>query len=368
MYKIEQLSDDFLDGHYRKYARELQRLMKAVRDGLEIPHEFGRSKVEKVVFKVHDTSYTYRFLDKYSTDAGIRQLLCGDYDQLLIVLKEVDASVPGKAWMKSATKTEYEAGVYDVFGINAEGQNQIDHFNEILSWIFIEQMYEGKNTIAPFNKTQYVLDRDLTVCPYCGKAYIEVEKEQGYRDDKPPIDHYLPKSIYPFFALSCYNMIPCCTSCNSIGNKGSNNPFSDEVPTNIYLLNPHVFYDDAIRFSYEYNGKGEMNEHNFKVNVTAQNTDLEEGYFGWLKLRTFYQNRKLEVQDIHTALTKYSEVYGDFLKKEGVTEAFLNDVASRTLKHPLDGKVSRRLLYKFHKEILECMLTNYRLKNFKYNS
>lgn len=361
MYRIDQLSDDFLDGYFRKYASEVQRLMKAVRDGFEIPHEFGRSKVERVVFKVHDTSYTYRFLDKYSTDAGIRQLLCGDYDQLLAILKEVDAGVPAKTWMKAATKAEYEAGLYDVFGVNAYGLKQIDHFNEILSWIFIEQMYEGKNAIAPFNKKQYILNRDLTICPYCGKSYIEVEEEQGYRDDKPPIDHYLPKSLYPFFALSCYNLIPCCTGCNSISNKGSNNPFSDEVPTNIYLLNPHAFYDNAIRFSYEYNGKGEMNERNFKVNVTAQDTNLEEGYFGWLKLRSFYQNRKLEVQDMHTALTKYSEDCGDFLKKEGVTEAFLNEIASRTIGHPLDGRVSRRLLYKFHKEILECMLKNYGL-------
>lgn len=361
MYRIDQLSEAILDKHYNLYAREVQRLMKAVRDGLEIPHEFGRTKVEKVVFKVHDTSYTYRFLDMYSTDSGIKQLLCGDYDQLLTILREIDANIPDKAWMKGSTKAEYEANLYDVFGTNAEGYNQVDHFNEIISWIFIEQMYEGKNANAPFNKKQYIVDRDLTVCPYCGKSFIEVEEEKGYSDDKPHIDHYLPKSIYPFLALSCYNLIPCCTGCNSLTNKGSNNPFSDIVPTNIYLLNPHAFYDDAICFSYEYNGKGDMNEDNFKVNVTAQNVDLEEGYFKWLKLRSFYQKRKLEVQDMHTALTKYSEDCGDFLKREGVTDEFLNDVARRSIGHPLDGKVSKRLFYKFHKEILECMLRNYGL-------
>lgn len=361
MYKIDLLSQEFLDKHYRLYAQDLQRLMRAVRDGLEIPYEFGRSNVEKVVFKVHNTGYTYKFLDKYSTDAGIRQLLCGDYDQLLDIVREVDDNIPNNAWMEGATKAGYEAGCYDVFDVNTDGLNQIDHFNEIIRWIFVEQMYEGKSTIAPFDKKQYILDRDLTVCPYCGKSYIEVEEEQGYQDDKPPIDHYLPKSKYPFFALSCYNMIPCCTSCNSISNKGSNNPISDAVPSNVYLLNPHIFYDNAIRFSYEYNEKGDLNENNFKVNVMAESADLEVGYFGWLKLRSFYQKKKLEVQDIHTALTKYSADCGNFLKKEGVTDDFLNDVALRTVGHSLDGKVSRRLLYKFHKEILECMIQNYGL-------
>ncbi len=361
MYRIDQLSEAILDKHYNLYAREVQRLMKAVRDGLEIPHEFGRTKVEKVVFKVHDTSYTYRFLDMYSTDSGIKQLLCGDYDQLLTILREIDANIPDKAWMKGSTKAEYEANLYDVFGTNAEGYNQIDHFNEIISWIFVEQMYEGKNAKSPFNKVQYIVDRNLTVCPYCGRNEIEVMVETGYMNDKPPIDHYLPKSKYPFFAISCYNIIPCCAECNSLTNKGDNNPFSDEVPTNIYILNPHAFYDDAIRFSYEYNGRGDMNEKNFKVKVTAQNADFEKGYFGWLKLRSYYQKRQLEVLDMHNALTKYSEDCGIFLKKEGVTDDFLNDVARRTIGLSFDGRTSRRRLYKFKKEILECMLRNYGL-------
>lgn len=362
MYRINQLPQAFLDKHEQLYANEVQRLMKAIRDGQEIPHNFGNTKVEKVVFKVHDTSYTYKFLDKYSTKDGVHMLLCGDLEQQLTILKEIDEGVPDKGWSKKSTKCEFKSGKYDVFGTNEEGLNQIDHFNEIISWIFVDQMYDGKNTTVPFNKKQYIVDRDLAVCPYCGRNEIEVQEENGYNDDKPPIDHYLPKSKYPFFAINCYNMIPCCTECNSLSNKGDNNPYSDEVPSNIYLLNPHAFYDDAIRFSYEYNGKGEMDEKNFKVNIQAQNADLEEGYFGWLKLRSYYQKCRLTVQDMYMALTKYSEVYGSFLKKEGITESFLNDKAILIIGHALDEKVSRRPLYKFHKEILECMLNNYGLE------
>lgn len=362
MYRIDQLPREFLDKHEQLYANEVQRLMRAIRDGQEIPHKYGNTKVEEVVFKVHDTSYTYEFLDKYSTKEGVHMLLCGNLEQQLAIIKEIDEGVPDKVWSNKSTKGEYVAGKYDVFGTNADGLYQIDHFNEIISWIFVEQMYDGKNSNAPFNKKQYIVDRGLTVCPYCGRNEIETYEEEGYYDDKPPIDHYLPKSKYPFFAINCYNMIPCCTECNSLSNKGDNNPYSDEVPSNIYLLNPHAFYDDAIRFSYEYNGKGEMDEKNFKVNIQAQNTDLEEGYFGWLKLRSYYQKRRLEVQDMYIALTKFSEDYDIFLKKEGIPKDFLNNMARRTIGHPLDGKVARRRLYKFHKEILESILNNYRLE------
>ncbi|TDW51577.1 hypothetical protein EV144_101253 [Flavobacterium sp. 270] len=37
------------------------------------------------------------------------------------------------------------------------------------------------------------------------------------------LDHYFPKSVYPYLSLSYYNLIPCCASCNM---SKSNKPFS----------------------------------------------------------------------------------------------------------------------------------------------
>lgn len=359
MYKIDVLPQQVLDSHYAQYGQVVRDLIIKVKNGLEIPYSFGRTHVERVVFKVHNGSYTYRFLEKYSNEDNLRMLLCGNYEHLIEILREVSAGIPNAEWKNRATKEKYENNEYDVWGVNADGLKQIDHFNEIMRWIFIDQMYDGKNEIAPFNKRPYIQDIGLVVCPYCGRNYIETEEETGYQDDNPPIDHYLPKSKYPFLALSCYNMIPCCTQCNKLSNKGENDPLSDAIPTNTYLLNPHVFYDNAISFAHAYNDRGMMDERNFKVMMNTANDDLQTGYFGWLKLHSFYGKRNSRVQEIYSEVTTYSEEEGNFLKKEGLPQEYLDDIAARTIGFRLDGKASKRPLYKFNKEILISVLKSF---------
>ena len=59
----------------------------------------------------------------------------------------------------------------------------------------------------------------ITVCPYCNHNYIftrDPENEKGRAD----LDHYYPKSKISHLALSFYNLIPCCKTCNSNGIKG----------------------------------------------------------------------------------------------------------------------------------------------------
>ena len=53
----------------------------------------------------------------------------------------------------------------------------------------------------------------ITVCPYCNRSYIFTSSKKGTR---PQYDHYFPKSKYPYLALSMYNLIPCCSICNSL--------------------------------------------------------------------------------------------------------------------------------------------------------
>lgn len=61
----------------------------------------------------------------------------------------------------------------------------------------------------------------MKVCPYCGCTNI------GRRGDHilgAELDHFVSKSKYPFFALSLYNLVPSCKSCNNHKNedKGEN--------------------------------------------------------------------------------------------------------------------------------------------------
>lgn len=51
----------------------------------------------------------------------------------------------------------------------------------------------------------------ITVCPYCNRLYIITLKNRRVR---PQLDHYYPTSKYPYLALSLYNLIPSCSTCN----------------------------------------------------------------------------------------------------------------------------------------------------------
>lgn len=51
----------------------------------------------------------------------------------------------------------------------------------------------------------------ITVCPYCNRTYITTLINSKVR---PQLDHYYPKSKYPYLALSLYNLIPSCSICN----------------------------------------------------------------------------------------------------------------------------------------------------------
>ena len=62
----------------------------------------------------------------------------------------------------------------------------------------------------------------LRICPYCHASQVNfhVARAKGQRGAKafrmrPPLDHYLPKSAYPYLAVSLSNLIPSCAQCNS---------------------------------------------------------------------------------------------------------------------------------------------------------
>lgn len=101
------------------------------------------------------------------------------------------------------------------------------------------------------NKVQaYGLAKKLNVktCPYCNRNYtVTIEKVVAKKVThivRPDFDHFLAKSKYPLLALSFYNLIPCCSLCNS-RIKGD---FEMELKKHIH---PYVEgFDDSLHFSF----------------------------------------------------------------------------------------------------------------------
>lgn len=64
----------------------------------------------------------------------------------------------------------------------------------------------------------YMLTKELNIncCPYCNAQYtFTITGKGNIKLIRPQLDHFLPKSQHPLLALSFYNLIPCCSNCNS---------------------------------------------------------------------------------------------------------------------------------------------------------
>ena len=61
---------------------------------------------------------------------------------------------------------------------------------------------------------------NIRTCPYCNRQYTFTTDTKGAKT-APEYDHFYDKSHYPILAVSFYNLIPSCHTCNHI--KGTKN-------------------------------------------------------------------------------------------------------------------------------------------------
>lgn len=90
--------------------------------------------------------------------------------------------------------------------ISMFGHYNANQTKYLLENVFIYDRYARRRSACQ------ILDRmGVTVCPYCNRQYIHTVASGKAR---PQLDHYYPKKLYPYLAVSLYNMIPSCSICN----------------------------------------------------------------------------------------------------------------------------------------------------------
>ncbi len=113
----------------------------------------------------------------------------------------------------------------------------VNHINSILNHeelindtleIFSYKDFVDNDT---WGRHKVISSLNIPVCPYCNRQYITNYGEKNNEKTTADLDHYYPKSKYPYLALSLYNFIPSCQICNSRmkGDKeGHLYPYNDE--------------------------------------------------------------------------------------------------------------------------------------------
>lgn len=226
-------------------------------------------------------------------------------------------------------------------------KQNLDHdISDILKKVF---NYKYFSSTEKKYRSELLSATKITICPYCDRQYISYYSEDKTTAD---LDHFWDKSKYPYFALSLFNFIPSCHTCNSTF-KGTKNlkvyPYRNgfENKTHFELepgnkINRRTFFAQVVIGSYKgrINVKQCVNEDVPK----GRKADIENDISA-LKLNELYTEHGDYVRELLTVKHLYEDE--DYIKQ-------VNDILESTLKKDsMDGKFP----YPVTKEGIRAFLT-----------
>jgi len=201
------------------------------------------------------------------------------------------------------------------------------------------------NVKKHYNNASLVDDLGITVCPFCNRTFIHTTIGGRKRSVKSTsqLDHFFDKGEYPYFALSLFNLIPVCSSCNHSkqSEKFGKSPFEiDDV-------------DNGFKFSLEYDKADYTKSDSFKVVTETPDKELD-AQRETLGLDTLYAKHN----DIGHELFLKKHIYSDDRIQElceSFPELFTspNEVRQLVLGNYIDKKdVGKRPLAKLTRDIM----------------
>lgn len=160
-----------------------------------------------------------------------------------------------------------------------------------------------------WNDYAFVMESGLRVCPYCNRQYITpIYSDNG--KVRADIDHFLPKSIFPYFSMSLYNLVPVCKSCNQSLKRDREFSFDSISP-----------YEDHISDYFKFKANVQTHEITIKIQGTTpaimQHMDI-------FKIETLYNYHRNQVKELIEKRIAYPDEYIQRLYEEN--RAYFNNV------------------------------------------
>jgi hypothetical protein len=222
-------------------------------------------------------------------------------------------------------KEEFETHFADYI---SEYESKTDNKKETEYGKFISYMEGRFNTVMQFEIEKEITmgswlaqELEVNTCPYCNRQYtFTINKKKKIR---PQFDHFYPKSTYPYFALSFYNLIPCCPICNHTkrdSNKEMIHPYCEGFGDSFYFNINHKDYvlnNDKIRVKF-----------NFIKNCNPKFIEKCENNITEFALEDLYSKHVDYIEEIIEKAYSYNESFYDSLiydfSKIGKTSSEIN--------------------------------------------
>ncbi len=172
-----------------------------------------------------------------------------------------------------------------------------------------ENLYNNELSGKDKLKKQFFnLFEDINVCPYCNRNFVNpIYKEEAAEEGKdhkkwsPDIEHFFPKSIYPFLSLSISNLLPSCTFCNKI---------KHDIDTYKHnCISPYAIKNSDFKFDF-YLDLNQVKKVKLISSTDCKNSEI-------LHLESLYNEvHSKYINDIFDDVLKYPKSYKDSLKRK----------------------------------------------------
>ncbi|MBE0393627.1 HNH endonuclease [Flavobacterium sp. PL002] len=176
------------------------------------------------------------------------------------------------------------------------------HQIELIKSFFIQTGY------GSFPNKEFLNLLNIDTCVYCNRNYTLYF---GGNNARAELDHWFPKAEFPILALSFYNLIPSCHSCNHIKGASKNYNWLEALDK----MNHPYFDKNEFTFSYDYHS---LNDFKMKINVVNIKT---KETLKFNKTKQIYDaHSERELKDLIDLRYKYSNNYLDILLNKTFTD------------------------------------------------
>jgi hypothetical protein len=221
--------------------------------------------------------------------------------------------------------TKFKEKKIDEFDVIFQGKDLQDILT--LSQDEIMKILEKNKNKSSLSKLKYVFNYDkfqseitkfftdnfdFRTCFYCNKDFIT-----NFDADKKvstfQLDHFFDKATYPYLALSFYNLIPSCATCNSKKIKGSANTFENNcIAPNHEKFDFHQKVKFKLFLEPSCKNLHIKSKDDIDITLKEQFTDMYDKYIEIFKLNERYKAHK----DIVFEMIQKAELYPESRLKE----------------------------------------------------
>lgn len=214
--------------------------------------------------------------------------------------------------------------------------------NELLN---IMEYNSQRNSFYP----KFFQELGIKACVYCNSQLtINVKHLNGKKKALFQVDHYYPKSHYPCFSVSFFNLYPTCANCNL---SKSNN----SLKFVLYSNDPQLYSKSVFQFSISQNSitkyRVNFDKEKLKIEFKGVNSDEMNKIFA---VEQIYNTQKDVAEEILLKSIIYNDTYKRSLEKSFSNLYQKKDLNVQRLilgNYTLDTEIHNRPMSKFMMDI-----------------